>query len=324
MLNKSSRLSLVCCALVLLSGCGGGGSGLGLSGGSIPTGGTITGKIALPSGGTLTSSTTTATSLATSKAIAVNTTINPGGHFTITNVPLSTDIALTFVNSPITLKVVIPATQVTSAATPVDIGSVNASTTVTAEAIETEIAAGVDDPATIVSTQLAICSTNQDGSGEDETEQDDDIHNPTARHQSVNRLITKTADSDMNQVAGHPTPANATSALVGVLSYTHAQGGEVAPLTPAQRKSLTTAQTTGAGYTQAQIVSALNTAGGTADVAAVTQADKKQRQTVPAFGKFANISAMEAVALAGCPSTAGGFALTSAQLSAFVDALTST
>src|SRR3569833_163699 len=93
---------------LLLPGCGGGGGGLGLSGGSIPGGGTITGKIALPSGGTLTSATTTATSLSTGAALAVSTSIDSSGYFTITKVPTATDIDLTFTHASTTLKTIVP------------------------------------------------------------------------------------------------------------------------------------------------------------------------------------------------------------------------
>jgi len=317
-----SHAALSITVLATLAGCGGGGGGLGLSGGSIPGGGTITGKLALPSGGTLTSATTTAANLSTSAAIDISTTIDGSGNFTITKAPVATDIDLTFVSGSVTLKAIVPSGQV-SATHSVNIGKVDASTTVTADAIETEIADGIDDPATIVSTQFAVCTSNQANAGETVAQQNADITDPTARHNSAERLIVASADSEMGEVNGKPTIASATAAYVGVLSYITSTGGTVTTLTDTQRTGLINAQAAKKHYSVSQVSAALATAGVVTDNGTVAADENIQRKSVPSFANFGGTSPMEAVAVGACPTTAGGFGLTGAQLSTYVDAVLS-
>jgi len=314
---------IICATLALLSGCGGGGGGLGLSGGSIPGGGTITGKLALPSGGTLTSATTTATNLSTNAAIDVNTTIDGSGKFTITKVPTSTDIGLTFVHGSITLKAIVPSTTV-SATSSVDIGSVDAFTTVSADAIETEIAQGIDDPATVVSTQYAVATATQAASGETIADQNADITDPTSRHNSAEKLIVATANSEMGTVNGKPTIATATAAYDGVLSYITATGGTVTTITDTQRTGLINAQAAKTHYSVAKVAAALSAAGVVTDNQTVAADENIQRKSVPAFANFGGTSPMEALAVGACPTTSGGFGLTGSQLSSYIDAILAT
>lgn len=314
------RPSILAIALVATAGCGG--AGLGLSGGSIPTG-TVTGKLALPSGQAPSNPTTTATEVDTGQSLTVRAELTPSGTFTITGVPVSTDVELTFISGSNTLKTVIPATEVTST-TPVDIGSVDDATTVAAVAIETEIAAGIDDAATIVSTQFSICAINQGNSGETVNQQNDDIDDPTARKNSANRLIAASFNFEIGNVFAGPSPQNENVAIDGVLSYALETGGTAGRLSTTERQGLVNAEEKLTNYSSTQVAAALMAAGVATNAAAVVTADLAQRKSISGFTGFGGISPLEAVAIAACPSSAGGFNLTSTQLSAFVDSLTST
>lgn len=310
----------------MLAGCGGGGGGgMSLSGGSIPTGGgggTVTGNLALPSGQPLTSATASAITLSNNQTATVNASIANTGQFTITGVPVSQDLLITFVNGTTTLEAVVPGTSISSS-TPVDIGQVNASTTVTAQAIQTEVAAGIDNESTIVATQLAAASTNQANSGESQSQQNDDINNSGSRKQSANTLITKTANTQIANLGGHAGSTTAGSAaLDGVLAYAVASGGTAPAFSSSQRAQLINAQTGGKTYTDLQIVTALTAAGATVSVTDVDQATQTQLKNLSALSGFRGIPPLEAIAIAACPVSAGGFGLTAHQQATFVSALT--
>jgi hypothetical protein len=329
----------------LLAGCGGGG-GLSLSGGSIPTGGggTITGNLALPSGQPLTSATTTVGVLdpTVASGIAANSqrhsnassgystpsassndvsvTIDNSGNFTVSGVPESKDLELQFTNGTVTLLVVIPASAVTSS-TPVNIGAVNAATTVVAQAVNTDIANNVDTAANIISTQLANFNANQAIAGETQQQQQNDVTNPNARKSSAFKLMVKTADTEIRDVTHSPSNTTGLAVVDGMLAYISAQGGAIETLTSTERQQLITLSMAGHVYTDTQVAAALTAAGVPTTASAVDQADTTQRSTLHSLASIQGIPTAEAMAIAGCPSSAGGFGLVPTQFTTFIDAL---
>lgn len=314
-----NRRSLIMAAVaVMLTGCGGGG-GLGVTGGSIPTG-TITGNVVLPSGQPMTSPTVTASVLPSTPVTSVTSTVNPDGTFVVSKVPAAKNIELSFTQSGATLKAIVPSAQVQSNKT-VAIGSVTALTTVVAHSIEKETkgkdAATVD---LIVAGQADELLKQVKAQNPSQSQQQKDIIDNSELDKSSNKVISGTANSELLDLAATPMHHQADIALDGLVGQIAATGGAALTIAPAQRSSLIQEQLKSTTYTTAEIATALKAAGASsANPPGVAAADAAQRSLLPAWNSIdANITPYEALAIAASPSGASGYALTPAQVAQFL------
>lgn len=306
--------------LVLSAGCGGGGGGLAISGGSIPGGGTIKGLIALPNGQPMTNPVVTVKTLTTQQSVAVTTTYQPNGSFTITGAPTNQNLVVVFNQSSTTLKASVSKSQFTGVTT-VDLGTVNAVTTVVAQSVEEETTHSPEYENEIVNQKPRL-TTQKEDEGEGESELEQEINSSTALDNAVKTLIKTTANTELAALSSSNTTANAQTALVGLIGYVEVVNGGSDDLSAASFSTLVTAQTAGKKYTPAQIVTALAAAGVTTTTTAVSAADTQQRSALTSFASFGTgITPFEAFVLAAKPVSAGGYGLGSTATTQFVNAL---
>ena len=315
-------LGLIILAASMLTGCGGGGGGLGVTGGSIPVG-DLAGTLTLPNGQPMTSPTVAVTVLPATQVTSAGSTVNADGTFVVTNIPAGKNVELSFTESGATLKVVVPGAQVLANNTS-KIGSVTALTTVVARSIEKETKNV--DPATadqIVASQSDQLLTEIKGQGQSQSQQQREITDANELDKAANGLIYGTANTELAALALNPKHQEAEVALDGLIGQIGASGGNDITLSPSQQAALITAQLKQATYTSASVAAALNAAGlSTATASGVDTADAAQRKLLPAWNSISPaITPYEALAIAASPSSASGFALTSTQIEKFLTSL---
>ena len=194
----------------LLAGCGGGG-GLAVSGGSIPTG-TITGLLSLPSGQPLTSASASVHILGSVQTSPVNVTVNASGNFVATGVPIGKDIALVFRHGTTTLKSVLSSSQLQTKQ-PVNIGTVNALTTVVASCIELETDTNPSATGMLVASQTDDLTVEVEGESQTQGEEDLEITDPSELAKSANTAIVNVANTELAALASSSSQNAADSAL---------------------------------------------------------------------------------------------------------------
>lgn len=313
--RRASMTIALASAALWAAGCGG--AGLGLSGGSIPTG-TIVGNISLPSGQPATSATVTANLVSTGQSVAVTSSVNTSGGFWVTGVPLSTDVEIEFQTPSGTLSTIVPASAVTGSA-PVNIGVVSAQSTVVAAAIESDVSNQIDAPAEIVTSQLPALDAGAAAAAGSAVEQGREITSSSALSSAVVRLSIIAADSEIANVAKSPNQTTAQISLDGVFGYIGETGGTIPPLTSTERSDLIASLAAGKTHNSSDIVSDLEDVGVSTNSTDFTKADQYQRSQITAFSQFSGISALEALTVAAGPKSAGCYDLPGSQLEKFVD-----
>jgi hypothetical protein len=306
-------------AAMLLTGCGGGGGGLSVTGGSIPTG-TITGHLALPSGQPLTSAIVTVTALPSTQVSDAVSTVSLDGSFSVTNLPTGKNIGLRFTQSGVTLKVVVPSSQVHGNGA-ANIGQVTALTTVVAQAIEKETKnADLVSVDLIVSGQLEHLLNEVKAQGSSQSQQELEISDSNELEKSATSAIGSAVNTELVALSATPQHHIADVALDGLVGQISSIGGTDVNIPAQQRVSLISAQLKPTTYTPAVIASALVAAGApSATVAGVADADTAQRSQLPAWNSInPKITPYEAFAIAANPIGASGFALTPTQVSQFL------
>ncbi len=327
-MDKLSGLKPITAFLLLaaLAGCSGGsGGGLSLSGGSVPTGGgSIKGLVVLPNSQPLTGATISVQALATGQTVSAVPTLSPDGTFGITGLPTGEDLEVLFqqAGGP-TLKVVIPQAQLPAPSSQaVDIGTVNALTTVVAQSLAQEVSQDQTQASQIVSEQLGPLTTSLQGEHQNENDQSAEIADNATLTAAAKTLIMNTANAQLQSFAASPTTASATVALHSLLAEIAKTSGTRIHLVDAQQTALINAQLAGTTYSASALATDVTAAGTPATASAVTAADGAQRTQLPAWASLGpGIGPFEALSISASPPQAGGFGLTQAGVTQFVSRL---
>jgi hypothetical protein len=321
-------MRIVVCRLFLaawiacLCGCGGG--GLGISGGSIPVGRAITGTALLPNSQPVPDGTVSVVTLPAGQVLSTTST-NSSGTFQTANVPSTSDVIVVVKRpSGTTLKTVVSrSTLAANPGTPLNVGQINATTTLVCDAIEQEAGLLSGDTSNIVSNQVGHLKHEADNRHDDEEEQEHQINDDPYRHGHARDLIQTAANSELDDLASNRTTTNANIALGGLIGSVAVLKNSAITPTSGKQTSLVAAQVAGTTYSNATVAAALRAAGvSNANDSAAQNASQKIRRIYPALGRFGTaITPFEAFLIAALPTSQDGFQLDQAHLDTFFTAL---
>jgi hypothetical protein len=192
----------------------------------------------------------------------------------------------------------------------VDIGTVDAQTTVVAQSLEQEAAQNPDQTAQFVADQLAPLTARYGGEGQNEGDQTMEVDDSGQRSAAAKTLIMDTANTELQALAATPTAPSAAAALHGVIAQLGEMRGSPVHLSGSQQSALVTAQLAGTTYSPATLAADLTAAGASATASGVSAADGAQRAHLSGWAALgAGIGPFEALAVATAPTASGGYAL---------------
>lgn len=311
-----------------LAGCGGG-LATTLSGGSVPIGGrAVTGTVVLPSSAPVANALVTLRSIP-ANTVLLTTTTDSQGRFTASGVPTNGDISVV-VNQPptYTLQAVIP--QVNLAANPnqpLDIGEVNAFSTVAAQILKLERAKASDDADSIISNQHGHVTDQVHQHGYSMQQQQQFLSDQDSLNAQALLVIVTTANSELAAFAANPNAQTADTALNGLLGYVRCTHGHETQFSPALRTSLINAQLAGKQYSAAAVAAALPTqgpgpGGHHTTAAEVTAASQKERTELTSLASLGSgITPFEALVIGADDRDNGGFGLDQNSLTGYLTRL---
>lgn len=310
-------------ACLALSGCGAG-SGLLLSGGSVPVGGrAVTGTAVLPTGAPVANAQVTVRSVPDGTVLRTTTT-DSGGRFSAVGIPTSGDISVVVAQPPSkTLELIVPRESLMSnTAQPLDIGSVTALTTLVAAAIHLEHGPAPEDAHSIVHNQQGHLTMQAHNAGFSVDMQNHFIDDPNSLMMQALGLLSPVADSELTDFIASPNQDTASDALNGLLGYVRAPHQRDLHLSDATRTALINAQLAGTVYSPDMIAAALNAAGKNVTAADVSAASQKERMQLPGLANLGSgITPFEALVLAADSTMHGGFQLDQHGMDTFLQTL---
>src|SRR5579871_1662789 len=299
-MHKSRSMGLLyMLALCWLAGCGGVGNSL--SGGSVPIGGrTVTGTALLPDSTPAANAIVTIRSLPSGNLVQATTT-DSSGRFTLKGVPTNSDMDVIIMQPPSnTLEAIVSLSELTSNPNqPLNIGDINALSTVVAAAIKLEQAPAPEDADSIVFNQVSLLDFQVHDADYSIDTQKQLISDPNSLNAQALALMVPTANSELTAFVTTPNSSTADTALNGLLAYmrcTHARGIH---LSKSLRDSLINAQLMGTLYSPDRIASALQAAGvrqvTATEVSAASQRERSQLTALNNLG--GGITAFEALVI---------------------------
>lgn len=310
-------------ALIFVSGCSAG--GLGLSGGSIPSGRAVTGTAVLPSQQPLSAGAVTVTTLAAQTPVGSGST-DGSGKFQLSDIPTDKDLvfAIRRPGGTTILKVVVTKAQLgANPGQPLDLGKVTAATTLVCEAVEQEAHHLPDDASQFAGTQGPRLKQQLDGEGQTEGDQDHEINDDSFRHDQAFGLVERTTDQELDDLSHAMNPANAQIAFNGVTGYIVFFRHQSLTVSTVQQTDLINGQLASTQFSNSTVAAALQSAGSAGangtSVGAASEAIRRRLHRLERFGD--QISPFEALLIAAVPASQGGFELSQSQLTAFVSAL---
>lgn len=324
-MHKAYTLALLSLLGLLLlgiqAGCGGG-AGLALSGGSVPIGGrSVSGTVLLPNETPVVNAPVTLLTLPSGQVIQTTTT-NSSGQFTAKGVPTTNDVEIV-VNQPPSNMLSTVISQSTLAANPgqpLNVGDINAYTTVVAEAIQLEQAPAPEDTSSIVFNQQGDLSNEVYGQNYSVQTLQQLISNPNSLMAQALTLMVPSADTELTTYVTNPNQNTAATALNGLLGYLRAVHGCQFHLIGSLRFSLISAQLTNTVYTPDAIAAALNAAGVPGVTSAqVLAASQRERTNITALSTLGNgITPFEALVIGADIQSNGGFHLSGGALNRYL------
>ena len=311
--------------LLWLAGCGGGGVASGLSGGSVPLGGrAVTGTVLLPDATPVANTTVTLRSLTSGQVVQTTSTDN-SGRFVATGVPVDSDLDVVVMQPPSnSLEAIIPQSNLASnPGQPLDIGEVNALSTVVAAALKLEQNQAPEDFHSIVSNQHGHLTQEVHGAGYSLETQRQLISDPGSLKAQALTLMVPSANTELTAFVATPNTDTASTALNGLLGYVRAAHEHECHLSGSLRTSLINAQLAGKQYTADMVASALQKPGGPhATATEVSAASQRERSELTALGSLGSgITPFEALVIAADVNTHGGFQLDQRSLEDFLTKL---
>ena len=315
------NLLVAAAAAAAATGCGGSNS---LSGGSIPPGtASIRAVVVLPNSQPLVNASVSIVALATGQTVNAYAALGAGGAVTASGLPTDRDLEIILQGPGATLKAVVPrATLASAASQPVDVGMINAQTTVVAESLQLAATGNETQTEQLVATQASLLAQSYQNDSLSAAQQEQIIADPSSLQQTASGLVQGTASAELQNLGMNDSPATAATALEALLAEVRAIGGAPISLTSTQRSSLVNRETAHESYVAAQIAGALDAVGVHATAADVDTADQIERQRLPGIAALGpGISPFEAFAIATSPKAAGGFGLNQTTVSAFLNAL---
>jgi len=318
-MHKLSVLPALAVATIVL-GCGGGGNGL--TGGSIPTGGrSVTGVAVLPNASPAANATVQVRSLP-AETLLTQTTTNNQGQFTVTGIPTSANIDITVSVPPSNLleKIVSQSTLAAGPGPTVNIGAINATSSVVAAAIKLEQMNAPQDAAGIIANQTINLTSEVQGQNFSPGMQNQLIGSRNNMNIQAASLMAPVANSELTAMNQSLTAANASAALYGLLGYVRGAHNRDFQLPASLKQSLINAEVSGVQYSFASVATALQRAGVPhVTVQEVQIASSSERQGLPSLAvSGSSLSPFEALVIGADDSNDGGFQCSQATLDAFL------
>ena len=310
-------------AALLLAGCGGG--GLGLTGGSVPVGGrAVVGVALLPDGSPAAGSAVAIRSVPAGALLGTSTT-DSGGRFTVGNVAADTDLSVVVTQPPSNSLEVLVARPApgSNTAGPLDVGTVNALTTVVAACLHLEHGPAPEDSHSILANQREHLNMQVRDNGYSVDRQRQWIADPNSLNAEALSLIVPAANTELAAFAANPNMDTASTALNGLLGYVRAAHRRGIRLSDSMRTALINAQLAGRTYAPGTVAAALNTAGvRNATASQVDSASQREHTELSALPSAANgVSPLEALVIAADVDVQGGFQLDQRPLETFLNEL---
>jgi hypothetical protein len=307
---------------VLIGGCGGG--SMSLTGGSVPIGGrAITGTAVLPGSIAAANATVTAKALPAGTSISKTRTDGSGG-FTLSNIPGNTDIDIVVATgNGGQLEIIVPRSALSGGMGPLNIGNVDANSSLVAAALRLEQAPAPEDSDSIVGNQQPILDHQVQNGNFSQQQLNQLIYDPDSMNAQALALMAPAANASISTLQATPSQINAGAALNSLLGYLRAAHTREFHMSADVRQSLLNSAAAGTVFTPDQVAAALASAGiGGKSSAQVSAASTRERSELTAFAAYGSgISALEALVLAADVNTNGGFQCNQNQINNFLQAL---
>ncbi len=328
MRNSPRKLAILSTPMAILAatltGCGGG--GLGLTGGSVPIGGrSVSGTAVLPGSVVAANAAVTATVMPSGTSIG-STRTDGSGVFTLHNVPANADVDVVIKPSGGgQLEIVIPRATLGAGGGPLNIGEVDANSSLVAAALRLEQAPAPEDSDSIVGNQQSILDDQVKNGNFSQQQQNEFVNNPGSLNAQALTLMVPAANASLQALQQNPSQNTASAALNSLLGYLRAAHARDFHMNQGLRQSLLNTATAGTVYTPAQVAAAFQSAGVLGVTPAqVSAASTRERTELTALSTAGgNISALEAMVIAADVSSNGGLQCNQNAITNFLQTLLS-
>ena len=305
----------------LLNACGG---GMALTGGSIPTGGrSISGTAILPGSTVAANASVKATMLPNGSQVAVART-DSSGKFVLPNIPGNSDIDILITPaSGGRLEIILSKAVLSGGSGPLNIGSVDANSSLVAAALRLEQAPAPEDSDFIVGNQQPLLDHQVQNGNFSQQQLNQLINDPDSMNAQALALMAPAANASISTLQATPSQINASAALYSLLGYLRAAHTRDFHMSNSIRQSLLNSAAANAVFTPDAVAAALSSAGiGGKTALQVSAASTRERSELTAFSAYGNgISALEALVIAADVNSNGGFQCNQNQINNFLQAL---
>ncbi len=257
-----SRLLLL---LFALTGCGAD-APLSITGGSIPIGRAvpITGQAILP-GNQPAADATVQITLANSSTNLLSAPVVTNSHGQFQTPPVSFDPSLIVIiqttdTNGYRMLAPMPVSPTVADGQPLNVGIVDAQSSLVARAVQLEQTSGISSSITSPDLESRLLNT-ANSETENETEENDDIHNSSHLDTHAAQLITDTANGAVGDMAQQQQLANLEVDMQCIIAYGHVNHGWSVSVSDATVNRLAKAQLNRTLITAAALVSAMARAG---------------------------------------------------------------
>jgi hypothetical protein len=255
-----------------------------------------------------------------------NTHTDNSGVFTLHNVPANADVDI--IIRPAgggQLEIVIPRATLGAGGGPLDIGDVDANSSLVAAALRLEQAPAPEDSDSIVGNQQSILDDQVKNGNFSQQQQNEFINNPGSLNAQALTLMVPAANASLLALQQHPGQSTASAALNSLLGYLRAAHARDFHMNQGLRQTLLNAAASGTVYTPTQVSAAFQSAGiQGVTPAQVTAASTRERTELTGLSTAGgNISALEAMVIAADVNSNGGFQCNQNAITNFLQALLS-